>query len=279
MLDIQKMLTKTNIEQMVKHGTALVKDNLPAIFAVSAVGCFGLSVYETAVATHKSDMDIAKEEERRAAALPLYENVELSTAEKVELCWKNYIKAALYGGACIFFIVASERKGNEKYLAVMSAYELSRKAGEERKDVEVDILGEEKANEIETETRKRMVKNISTQYEDIQSTDSRGDKTLYVEPFTNTPFWATHEELLHAFNHVNYMKNKQGAASINDLLEALDCRKEIIAEDWGWREEDDMVLPSLGEAILLDDDPSRPATLIGYSVEPKYDYGSDRHQW
>lgn len=280
MMDIQKILKNVNIEAAFKHGMSVVKDNLPVIFSVSAVGCLGMSVYETAKATHKSDKDIAEEEARRAAELPLYNNTELSTAEKVELCWRNYIKAGLYTGACIFFIVAAERKGNEKYMALLSAYELTRKAGEERKDAEVDILGEEKAREIETEVRQRMVKSVDPSDDNIQDVATGGGKkTLFLEPYTNTPFWATYEDVLHAFNYVNYKKNQEGAASINDFLEALDLRQMQVAADWGWNEDQQLVEPALYDSDLVDEDPSKPATLVKYSVEPSQDYGNDKRQW
>lgn len=281
MMDIQKMLKNVNIESVFKQGASVVKDNLPVIFSASAIGCLGLSVYETAKATHKSDKDIAKEEARRAAELPLYNNTELSTAEKVELCWRNYIKAGMYTGACIFFIVAAERKGNEKYMALLSAYELTRKAGEERKDAEVDILGEEKAREIETEVRQRMAKSVDPSDDNIQdvATTNSGKKTLFLEPYTNTPFWATYEDVLRAFNYVNYKRHREGAASINDFLEALDLRQMQVAADWGWNEDQPIVEPSLYDSDLVDEDPSKPATLIKYSVEPSQDYGNDKRQW
>lgn len=280
MMDIQKMLKNVNIESVFKQGASVVKDNLPVIFSASAIGCLGLSVYETAKATHKSDKDIAEEEARRAAELPLYNNTELSTAEKVELCWRNYIKAGLYTGACIFFIVAAERKGNEKYMALLSAYELTRKAGEERKDAEVDILGEEKAREIEAEVRQRMAKSVDPSDDNIQDVATNsGKKTLFLEPYTNTPFWATYEDVLHAFNYVNYKKHQEGAASINDFLEALDLRQMQVAADWGWNEDQSLVEPVLCDSDLVDEDPSRPATLVKYSVEPSQDYGNDKRQW
>lgn len=279
MMDIQKMVQSINVEKTFRQGVGLVKDNLPVIFSASAIGCLGLSMYETAIATHKADEVIAEEEARRAAMLPLYENTDLTPMEKVNLCWKHYIKAALYGGACVFFIVASERKGNEKYLALMSAYELTKKAGEDRKEAEVDILGEDKAQEIDTVVRQKMVQTIDADDPAIQVVPGNGDKTLYVEPFTNTPFWATYEDVIHAFNYVNYKKNKLGVASVNDFLESLDLREMPIATDWGWNEDQAYIEPFLNETTLVSDDPSRPATVIGYSIEPQFDYGNDKRAW
>lgn len=276
-MDIRKMLSKVEIDKAVKNGAAIVKDKLPVIFSASAIGCLGLAMYETAVATHKSDMQIAEEEARRAAELPLYENTKLTAMEKVELCWKNYIKAALYGGASVAFIVASERKSHERYLALMSAYELTRQASEERKDAEVDILGPEKAAEIDESVTQRMARKSLTS--DIQTVGGDGEKTLFYEPYTATPFWATYEDILHAFNHLNYVNNGEHTSSVNDLLEALDLRQPPIAREYGWNDEDGMIEPYLDKSTLVDEDPALPATLIGYSVEPRYDYGLDKRQW
>ena len=282
MLDIQRMVKSVNVEKLVNQGVRTVKDNLPKIFAVSAAGCLVLGMVETARATHMSDMDILKEEERRATEVPLYENVKLSNSEKFELCWRNYIRAALYGGAGILFIAASEKTGKEKYLAVMSAYELTRMAGEDRKEAEVDILGKDKALEIENEVRQRALRRLEFEDRDvqgdIQDTHSEGKKTLYIEPFTNTPIWATYEDILHAFNYINHKKAHAGVASINDFLHALGARKEPVAEDWGWNEDQPLIEPELSKSELIDDDPSKPATVIYYSIEPTFDYGNDRRQ-
>lgn len=278
-MDIRKMLGGIDIEKTLKVGVSAVKDNLPAIFAASAIGCLVLGAVETVVATHKSDEDIAKEEARRTEALPLYDNVKLTTQEKIQLCWKNYTKAAFYDAAAICFIIASERKGNEKYLALMSAYELSRQAngsGEERKAAELDILGEEKTSEIDKAVRQRRVKEIVSSSSDIQETPSTdGRKTLYVEYYTNTPFWATYEEVLHAFNYVNHKKNNEGSASINDLLEDLGLRKMLVAENWGWNRDQGLVEPLLDEPMFVDDDPTKPATTILYDIEPSENFGND----
>ena len=279
MPDIRQMLARIDIEKTFKEGLSFVKDNLPIIFSISAVGCLGLSIYETAKATHKSDKAIADEEARRAAELPLYKNTELTALEKVELCWRNYIPVALYGGACAFFIIAAERKGNEKYLALLSAYELTKKAGEERKDVELGIIGAEKVKQIDSETDKRMANNVIPRNDDIPVVEGNGEKTLYYEPYTGTAFWATYEDILHAFNYVNYIKHHEGAASINHFLEDLGLRKTILAEDFGWNEDEKLVEPILDVAAQIDDDPSKPATVIHYSVEPLPDYGSDRRQF
>lgn len=278
MLDIQKLNTK-NIEAIAKNGLKAVKDKLPMIFSVSALGCLVLAMYETAVATHKSDEQIAEEEARRAAELPLYENTSLSNIEKASMCWKNYTKAALYGGACAFFILAAERENHERYIAMVSAYELAKTAGDVRQDVENDILGPEKSAEIEQEVEKRVSARNDADYDiGIQEVPGRGTKTLYLEPYTNTPFWATQEDIRGAFNYLNETKHNVGCASINDFLVYLDLRTVPLAADWGWNEDDPSIEFEHGDSELVNDDPSLPAAKIGYSIEPKQDYGNDRRQ-
>lgn len=280
-MDIRSMLNTANIEKAIKHGVGIAKDNLPIIFSASALGCLALGMYETAVATHKSDKQIAEEEARRAAELPLYENTELSVPEKVSLCWKNYIPAAMYGAASAFFIIAAERKSNEKYLALMSAYELARQAGDTRKEVELDVLGEDKTLEIDDQVKKRLTLPAEATHDDIQAVPGKGQKTLYYIEWSNTPFWATEDDILHAFNVINHKKaDKQGVASINDFHDALGIRSNgPIGQDYGWSENDPMVEPLLERTTLIDDDPSMPATIVDFSIEPQYDFGNDRRQW
>ena len=280
MMDIRKALTGMNVEKFARQGARFVKNNLPTILSVTALGCYSLAIVEAIKATHKSDVDVAKEEERRATELPLYENTELSNKEKFDLCWTNYVKSALLWGAGTALLISSECKHNEKYLAVMGAYELTRKANEEREAVELDILGEDKAKEIDKAVKQRMAKDVVIPTDGIQSTKSENDnKTLFLEPYTNTPFYATDEEVLHAFNYVNYKRHKDGVASINDLLKDLGLRQMAVANDWGWNENQELVEPVLDDARLVDDDPAMPATLIDYSIEPQFDFGNDKSQW
>lgn len=273
MLDIQKVLKNINVDKVAKEGLTFVKNNLPVIFSASAIGCLGLSLYETVKATHKSDMDILAEEERRAVELPLYENTALTPVEKVDLCWRNYIKAALYGGACAFFIIASERKGNEKYLALMSAYELTKKAGEDRRDAEHDIFGDEKVKEIDAVVRQKLADGICE--DDIQKTSNDGSRKLFYEPYSNSAFWATDEEILHAFNRMNHLRQKYDIASPNDIVESLDCRASITAADWGWNKDQPLIEPVLSEATMVC---GQPAIVIGYSIDPEHNYCMDLNQ-
>ena len=266
------------ITKDIRNYVRLAEKSLPTIFAGSALVCLGGAVIMTAKGMHEADLIIFEEKKRREETLPEYNNKELTLKEKVELTWKEFIPAAAFTASAAVLTIASERKGTERYLAALSAYELGKQAIEERKDAEIDILGPEKASEIDTRVRENMAKSV-VQGDGIQWVEGPGEKTLFVEPFTNTPFWATYDDVLHAFNVVNHTKQSMGVASINDFLKALGLRQELVADSWGWNEDDALVEPDLDRSELVDDEPTRPATIVGYSVEPRPDYGNDRRQY
>lgn len=273
MKDIVPVITKE--ARKYQH---VIMNNLPKVLACGALGCLGGAVITTAIGMHKADQIISDEVARREETLPEYNNKELTVSDKVGLTWKEFVPAALFTTAAGMLIIASERKGTERYLALMSACTLGQQALEEHKQAEVDILGPEKASEIETRVRQNMARNAIAD-DGVQVVSGPGAKTLYVEPYSNTPFWATYEDIMHAFNYVNHIKQDKGVASINDFLEALDLRTMLVAADWGWNEDDPLVEPDLDRSTLVDEDPTRPATLIGYSIEPKQDFGNDRRQY
>lgn len=279
MIDINKFVANPKVKNAIRRGMYTMQANLPKILAYTSIGCFGLAIFETAKATHKSDMDILAEEKRRESSIPHYDNKELTPKEKFDLCWPNYIRPALFGVAGTVLSIAADREHNERYLALMGAYGLTQKANEERKNAERTLLPEDKVREIDDEVRQRMVGNVTIPADGIQATPGEGRKTLYVEPFSNTPFFATEDEILHAFNYINHVRHKDGVASINDLFKDLGLRTMTVASDWGWNEDQEMVEPVLTNSRLVDDEPSLPATIIDYSIEPQFNFGTDKQQW
>jgi hypothetical protein len=261
---ITKAINSLDGKKLVK----LAKDNMPRILSCCAVGCLGGAVVSTAVGMHKADEKIAQAEPEKIESLQ----------DKVALVWKDFVPAALFTAAAVTFIVASERKSNERYIAVMGAYQLAQKANDELSEFKAsatDILGEEKADEMSREARVKVAERNVQPGDELPSTKSTGDKIRFKEYWTGKEFYATTEEVLHAFNYLNYILHSSGTASINDFLSDFGFEKLPVAEPWGWDENtvDHMIEPVF-DSYMVDDngDDPRTGTLIMFSCEPSEEF-------
>lgn len=258
------------VSTMARKTMKTIETNLPAIFAGCGVGCLFGAVAMTAVGMHKADKKIAEEEKRREETLPEYENKALTTKEKVELTWMEFVPAAAFTTAAALLIIASERKGHEKYMAVLGAYELSRQALDERTEAENDVLSEDDVKLVNE--RARAIKASTIDISDkslIPHVTNDGDETLYIESVTKTPFYAKETDVLHAFNVMNHRLNVEDRACVSDILEDLEQRTSRASDAFVWTNRNyGTVVEPWFKPTFVDNDPVMPATLIEYSIDP-----------
>lgn len=268
LMDISKVMP--TIAVLAKKSMRTVEKSLPAILAGGAIGCLGGAVVMTAVGMHKADQKIADEENRRAELVPEYKNTKLTTKEKVQLTWMEFVPAAAFTTAAVTLIIMSKRKEHEKYLALMGAYELSRQALDERKEAESDVLSKDDLKLIEE--RSKQLSTGSIVPNDIPHVSNSGNEILYIESVTKTPFYATENDVLHAFNVMNHKIHTESRASVSDILDDLGLRTSRASDTFEWTDcwfELGSVVEPFFRPTFLDSDPSMPATLIEYSVDPR----------
>ena len=252
----------------------------PTIFAGCALGCLCGAVITTATGMHKADQLVAEEEKRREEALPEYDNKELTLKDKVELTWKEFVPAGLFTAATAAFIVASERTGHERYIALMGAYQLSRQALDERKDAESDVLTEDDVKLIDKRAGEMRANAAVTQTSNVQHVTDDGGEILYVESVTATPFYAKENDVLHAFNRINHVRNSGDSVSLSEFLADLGLRESLASDEYGWHPEyGGSLIEPVFEPVFIDGDANRPGVLIRYSIEPKPGKGEDYVQY
>lgn len=268
MIDISKLVPVATT--FARKTLRNAEKNLPTILAGCGIGCLCGAVVMTAVGMHKADQKIADEEQRREETIPEYNNKELTTKDKVELTWMEFIPAALFTGAATAFIIASERKGHEKYLALASAYALSQQALNERKEAENDVLSDDDIKLVNE--RARAIKASSIDISDkslIPHVSNDGSETLYVESVTKTPFYANENDVLHAFNVMNHRLHIEDRACVSDILDDLDLRTSRASDAFVWDGSGyGTVIEPEFRSTFVDNDPALPATLIEYSIDP-----------
>lgn len=250
-----------------------VVDNLPNIFSCGAVASLGGAVYLTATGMHRADDILNAEQKRLEETLPDYDGTEFTFARKAELVWKEFIPAAVATVASGLFIIASNRAGHEKYMAMLGAYELSKKAFDDYRDSATDILGEEKAEEIEDrcyEKRAATLQDIPNSA--IWHVDMSTNPTLFVESLTGTPFYASIETVMHGFNFVNHERQRFNSVSLNELFDdwGLETNQIGIGNILEWENDADrggMIEPRFKPGFYRGDE-NMPCTVIGYNITP-----------
>lgn len=251
-----------------------VVDNLPNIFSCGAVASLCGAVYLTAVGTHKADDILAAEEKRLEDTLPAYDGTELTFARKAELVWKEFVPAGIATLASGIFIVASNRAGHEQYMAMLGAYELSKKAFDELSAAQVDVLGEEKAAEIEDRVYARRAEALpAVPSTAIPNADGSSNPTLFVEFLTGTAFYANIETIYHGFNFVNHERQRYSSISLNELLDdwGVETNQIAIGNQLVWQNDLDrggMIEPRFKPGFYHGDE-EMPCTVIGYNIEPE----------
>lgn len=253
-----------------------VVDNLPNIFSCGAVASLCGAVYLTAVGTHKADDILAAEEKRLEETLPEYDGAELTLARKAELTWKEFIPAGIATLASGIFIVASNRAGHEQYMAMLGAYELSKKAFDDYRESAVDVLGEEKADEIEDRFYAKKAEATALRSGSrIQNADGSEDPTLFVESMTGTAFYANADTVYHAFNFVNHERNRWATVSLNEFLDEIGVETEniFVGNNLVWESDPQsvgLVEPRFKHGFYRGDE-TMPCTVIAYNINPDFE--------
>ncbi len=248
-----------------------VVDNLPNIFSCGAVASLGGAVYLTATGMHRADDILNAEQKRLEETLPDYDGSELTFARKAELVWKEFVPAAIATAASGLFIIASNRAGHEKYMAMLGAYELSKKAFDDYRDSAIDILGEEKSEEIENRVAVQQAAR-NTPAIAVKNVDGSSNPTLFVR--SGLAFYADIDTVYHAVNWVNHELNSYRRVSENEFLEAIgvstrhndDGDKKL----WEPTTAGDMVEIRFGHDFY-DDSASLPCAVIRFNREPQYE--------
>lgn len=268
MIDISNVMP--TVTAVARKTMRITEKNLPTILAGGGIGCLCGAVVMAAVGMHKADQKIADEVKRREETVPEYNNKELTVKDKVRLTWMEFVPAAVFTTAAVALIIASERKGHEKYMAVLGAYELSKQALNERKEAENDVLSDDDVKLVNE--RVKAIKASSVDIPDkslIAHVTNDGDETLYIESVTKTPFYAKEAHVLHAFNVMNHRLNIEDRACVSDILDDLELRTSRASDAFVWTNDryGEIVEP-LFNATFVDNDPALPATLIEYSIDP-----------
>lgn len=224
---------------------------------------------KTAYETYEEWLDV---EDRVFIEPRVYFEV-LTPVEIVKATWKAYIPAVGLGVVGIVCLIGAARVSSARNAAFAGAASIAEKALYEYQQKVVDILGEDKANEIRDELAKDRVVKIDAA--DISGNNetvcSRPGGSWIYDPITDRKWKSDLETVRSAMNDFNHDLIGGVYGTLNDWYYCLGVKGVSIGDDLGWCS--DKLLDIRFSAMVLDN--GEPAIVLDYETLPnaKYRYG------
>lgn len=190
----------------------------------------------------------------------------LTTREIIVSTWKCYIPTAALAVIGVTCFVASARISSARNLALASAASVAEKYLERYQEKVVDILGEDKANEIRDDVSKSDFENFTVDKSEIVRTGNGED--LFFDPLIGRLFYSDIETVRGAINDFN--KDLIGGVycDLNDWYYYLGLPSVTIGEDLGWSSDKLLDIRFTGTVASN----NKPAIVLDYVVRPTTNY-------
>lgn len=148
-----------------------------------------------------------------------------------------------------------------------TAYKLSESAFKEYQEKVIETVGKKKETAIKDSIMKEQLNNNPISNNQVIVT-TIGD-TLCYDSLSRRYFKSDINSIKKAFNKINFKMINEGYASANDLYYELNLELIERDDDIGWNVSRGLIEPYFSSQLATD---GTPCLVIGYSVEPKYDY-------
>lgn len=243
-----------------QHTTGkFVSDNSPTL--LTALGVFGLvgTAYLTGKASYRAAGLIHEEEK---LLLVDGEPEPLTPKEKVNLCWKLYIPAAITASLSVLAVIGANRIGSRRAAAVTAAYAISERAYDEYRNKMVDHLGDTKEKKLRDEIAQERIRSHPLGQQ--KPIDTGGGRDLCYDFYNGRYFYSSMESIKQAQNAINYRINHHFYASLTDFYDRLNLDKTKTSDDMGWGQTDQLEITfttTIG-------DEGQPVLVMDFLVDP-----------
>lgn len=273
-----------NVLQTVKTTALALKEgaikNAPSILTGMCVGSIGASVFLTAKGTIQATEILVLEARKR-----MNEDFEkkdktsldddtyiltipapnIDTLDKVKLCWKCYVPAALATGSAIACAIGSNTINVRRNAALASAYALASESLKTYKEQTQKLVGENKMKAIhEGVSHDAVTKNAPDGSKVIVT--GKGD-ILCFDSWSGQYFYSSVEAINAAVNQANEELLSTSRISYNDYCYYLGIKSSQMGATVGWKIEDGLVNISFDSDLS---DKNDPILVIRHNNEPRY---------
>lgn len=236
---------------LAKRAAKAIADNSPAI--LTAVGVTG--ALTTAYLTGRASF--------KAAQLLAEEPAHIDAKEKVRICWKLYIPAAVTGTLTVAAIIGADRIGTRRAAALAAAYAISDKAFEEYKAKVVEKIGKNKEEAVRDAVAQDRVNNIPVGGREVIVTGN--GSVLCMDAFSGRYFLSDMESLRKAENDINWAVVHNNYASLSDFYEIIGLPETSISSEVGWNVDKMM---DMHFSSALTEATGKPCMVVTYTTVP-----------
>ena len=256
---------KLNITKLANDIKSGVSKHSPEI--LTGIGIAGMvATTVLAVKATPKALELIKNEQELAESY----NEELTQMDKVKVCWKCYIPAAVTGVMSITCLIGASSVNTKRNAALTAAYTLSDSALREYREKVVETIGEKKEKTIKDKISEDTIKQNPITKSEVYITD-KGD-SLCFEPMSGRYFKSDIDKIKRAKNNLNekiLVDAFNAGVSLNDFYEEIGLPKTSMGENLGWNLDTGIIDIYLSAQIT---DEGTPCLVINYTNPPKYDF-------
>lgn len=229
---------------LLKQAGKVAAKNSPAILTGLGVTGVVTTAVLAAKGAFKSAGDIREEEAELAFKVEdeeiTVEEAQLTTKDKFDLTWKNYVPAFATGAVTIAAIICSHNIADRRAAAAAAAYTFVEKSYKDYQSKTKEKIGEKKEREVRDEIA-----------QDLISKNPPSPQFMFVEglvpckdEISGRYFNTTMELLRKAQNDLNYKIINEDEASVSELYDLLGLDHTTGSDDMGWRSKVEFDIPT-----------------------------------
>lgn len=260
------MINFKMIDDGIKVFAKLVKTHAPEIMTGTGIILGGvtvvLAVKETPKALEKIKADSSKNHDGDENAY--------TKVEAVKSAWKYYIPAAVTGAASVGLIVGAGVVNAKRVASLGTVYVLTKDAFNEYKDKVKEVVGDKKAEEVETRISEDHVSKVSAA--DILHCPGTGDM-IFMEPYSGRVFRSSWRKLADVQNQMNSEMIHTGWITLNDFNYLVGLESNKIGDMLGWHIDKNNIVHFMYDSVLsgeIDDEGTRvPVITLKFDCEPQ----------
>lgn len=253
----------TKLSMHAKRAGKFLKRKSPVILTGIGIAGMVTSTVMAVKATPKALalMDIQREREAEGLEEPM------TKVDVVKLTWKCYIPSVAIGAVSIACLVSANTVNGKQKAALATAYALSETTLHTYKDKMVELIGEEKAKEVQTAVAQKTVERAPLKDKEVIIT-SKGEY-LCLEPTSGRYFKSDIESIKRDVNALNRQMQTSFYITLNDLYSELGLKpvEDCIGEAMGWHIDNGLIDISFSACVAED---GSPCLVLEYLSSPIY---------
>lgn len=208
-----------NLSNLLTNVGKMIKTNAPEILAALSVSGVITTAYLASKASFKSAGHLSEEPPN------------LSTKEKAQIVWKEYIPAGISGALTIGCIIASTELTGNRTAAAVAAYSLTERAFSEYRGKVVEQVGKGKEQKIRDEIAQDKVTRIGSREVVVNNVSGH---VLCSELYSGRYFRSDMEALRKAQNDINASVISHTYVSLDEFYDLIGLSRTSNSSHLGW---------------------------------------------